>query len=74
MKVLGIHASFNSKTHDPNIALLEDNKIIFAAEEERFLRYKSSSEGSQSTVYEMPRIYGYKYNGYRFNRLRWHNI
>ncbi|WP_115071201.1 carbamoyltransferase C-terminal domain-containing protein [Synechococcus sp. UW179B] len=43
MKILGIHASFNSKTHDPNIALLDNNTIVFAAEEERFLRYKSSS-------------------------------
>jgi len=43
MKILGLHASFNSKTHDPAVALFIDGLLVFAAEEERFLRYKTSS-------------------------------
>ena len=43
MKVLGLHASFNSKTHDPGVALFINNELVFAAEEERYLRYKTSS-------------------------------
>ena len=43
MRILGIHTSFNSKTHDPSIAVFEDGELIFAAEEERFLRYKTAS-------------------------------
>ena len=43
MRILGLHASFHGKTHDPSIALLEDGKLLFAAEEERYLRYKTSS-------------------------------
>jgi len=44
MKILGIHASFNSKTHDPSVALLDTfTGFQFASEEERYLRYKTSS-------------------------------
>jgi carbamoyltransferase len=43
MKILGLHASFNSKTHDPSIALIDNGELLFAAEEERYLRYKTSS-------------------------------
>ena len=40
--ILGIHASFTANTHDPSICLIDNGKIIFAAEEERFNRNKSS--------------------------------
>ena len=43
VKVLGIHASFDCKGHDPSVALIDDGKLTFAAEEERYLRYKTSS-------------------------------
>ena len=38
--ILGIHASFTANTHDPSICLIDNGKIIFAAEEERFNRNK----------------------------------
>jgi carbamoyltransferase len=40
--ILGIHASFTANTHDPSICLIDNGKIIFAAEEERFNRNKTS--------------------------------
>ena len=43
MNVIGFHCSFNSKTHDPNVALLQQGRLTYAAEEERFLRYKTAS-------------------------------
>ena len=42
MIVIGIHTSFNSKTHDPSVALMVDGKLIFALEEERLNRIKTS--------------------------------
>ena len=48
MNVIGLHTSFNSMSHDPNVALISDGKLIYAAEEERFLRYKTSSGRFQS--------------------------
>ncbi len=39
MNILGIHGNFG-REHDPAAVLIQDNKIIAAAEEERFVRYK----------------------------------
>lgn len=43
MIVLGIHTSFNSVTHDPSACLIINGKIVFAAEEEKFIRIKTAS-------------------------------
>lgn len=40
MYILGIHGSFGKANHDPAAVLIQNNKIIAAAEEERFVRYK----------------------------------
>lgn len=40
MYILGIHGNFGKSSHDPAAVLLSDNKVLFAAEEERFTRYK----------------------------------
>lgn len=40
MYVLGLHGSFGRAEHDSSAVLIKDNKIVAAAEEERFVRYK----------------------------------
>jgi len=40
--VLGINASFTSNHHDPSASLIVDGNILFACEEERFNRVKTS--------------------------------
>jgi len=40
MYALGIHGNFGKSSHDAAAVLIKDNKIIAAAEEERFVRYK----------------------------------
>ena len=42
MIVLGIHSSYNSKIHDPSACIFIDGKLLFAIEEERLNRNKSS--------------------------------
>ena len=43
MNILGVHASFNSHTHDPAVCLVKDGVVEFAIEEERLTRIKTSS-------------------------------
>lgn len=40
MYILGVHGSFGRAEHDAAAVLIKDDKIIAAAEEERFVRYK----------------------------------
>ncbi|MFC8530285.1 carbamoyltransferase [Nocardia sp. NPDC057227] len=40
MYVLGIHGSFGRADHDAAAALIHNDRIVAAAEEERFIRYK----------------------------------
>jgi len=40
--ILGIHAPFSSHVHDPSIALVVDGQVLFALEEERLNRFKTS--------------------------------
>lgn len=40
MYVLGIHGTFGRADHDAAAVLIHDNRILAAAEEERFVRYK----------------------------------
>ncbi|KZM69769.1 carbamoyltransferase [Nocardia terpenica] len=40
MYVLGIHGTFGRADHDAAAVLIHDDRIVAAAEEERFLRYK----------------------------------
>ena len=42
MNIIGLHTSFNSKTHDPSVALIVDGQLVFAIEEERLNRIKTS--------------------------------
>lgn len=41
--VLGIHSAFISRIHDPSACLVVNGKLVFAIEEERLNRYKTSS-------------------------------
>ena len=40
--VIGIHAPFGSHVHDPSVAVVKDGKLLFALEEERLNRFKTS--------------------------------
>lgn len=40
--ILGIHAPFSSHVHDPSVALVSDGQVLFALEEERLNRFKTS--------------------------------
>lgn len=40
--VLGVHAPFSSHVHDPSVALVRDGRLLFAVEEERLNRFKTS--------------------------------
>lgn len=43
MNILGLHASFNSHTHDPSVCIISDGSVEVAIEEERLTRNKSAS-------------------------------
>jgi len=43
MNILGLHASFNSHTHDPSVCIVLDGSVEVAIEEERLTRNKSAS-------------------------------
>jgi len=40
--IVGIHSSFNSKSHDSGVCLISENQVRYVLEEERFSRNKSS--------------------------------
>jgi len=40
--VVGLHAPFGSHVHDPSIAIVQNGQLIFALEEERLNRHKTS--------------------------------
>ncbi len=40
INILGIHGSLGKSSHDASAVLIQDNQIVAAAEEERFVRYK----------------------------------
>jgi carbamoyltransferase len=40
--VLGVHATFSSHLHDPSVALVREGRLVFAIEEERLNRFKTS--------------------------------
>ena len=42
VNVLGIHAAFTARSHDSSCALVIDGEVVFATEEERLSRRKSS--------------------------------
>jgi carbamoyltransferase len=48
MRILGISAFF----HDSAVALVEDGRILFAAQEERFSRKKHDSEFPEHALAE----------------------
>src|SRR5690349_23780010 len=50
MYTLGINAAF----HDPAACLVEDGKIVAAAEEERFTRVKHGKRPIPFSTYELP--------------------
>tara|TARA_Y100001970_G_scaffold258688_1_gene338845 strand:- start:9064 stop:10680 length:1617 start_codon:yes stop_codon:yes gene_type:complete len=43
MIILGIHSSLTANSHDPSITLIKNGKLIFALEEERVNRNKTSN-------------------------------
>ena len=43
MNILGLHASFNSHTHDPSACVISEGSVQFAIEEERLTRNKTAS-------------------------------
>ncbi|NEO82891.1 MAG: hypothetical protein F6J87_01325 [Spirulina sp. SIO3F2] len=43
MNILGIHAAYTSRSHDPSACLIQNGKVIAAIEEERLNRIKTST-------------------------------